>query len=116
MSKKHLFIIAQVVFVILFFALWFLAPSGNCEAENSLKKEKFNGNVVKKYIDREQHLYPTLKLANYNRIVVVDYDKSGFYPFVQIGDSLIKEKGSLDIRLIRNELDTVFTIDYGCED
>jgi len=31
------------------------------------------------------------------------------------GDSIIKEKNSMDIRVIREREDTVFTIDYGCE-
>jgi len=31
------------------------------------------------------------------------------------GDSIIKEKNSMDIRVIRERQDTVFTIDYGCE-
>jgi len=31
------------------------------------------------------------------------------------GDSIIKEKSSMDIRVIRESEDTVFTIDYGCE-
>jgi hypothetical protein len=31
------------------------------------------------------------------------------------GDSIIKEKSIMDIRVIRESEDTVFTIDYGCE-
>lgn len=114
--KKYLIYIIQALFPVLFLLAWLYAPSGNCSAKDSFKKIILTGKVLDRFIDSKSHSYPTLQISNYNKkLVIHEYDKSGFYDFVEIGDSLIKEKGSLDIRLIRNELDTVFTIDYGCE-
>ena len=117
MYRVKLINIIYAICVIVFFVLWYAAPSGECAAERSDVKKFYKGMVIDKFIDRKNHLNPTLKISNYNtKIVFLDYDKSGFYDFVRIGDSIIKEKGNMKIRLIRNDIDTVFTIDYGCKD
>lgn len=112
--KKNFIYIIQIIFIVLFIFVWFYGPTANCSNENHFRKQFIEGRVVNKFLNEKEHLYPTLNmtgtLRNYSFL-----DKSRFYNFVEIGDSLIKEKGSLDIRLIRSNLDTIITIDYGCE-
>jgi hypothetical protein len=43
-------------------------------------------------------------------------DHSGFYEFVQIGDSVTKKGGSLDVYVYRDSSKYKFTIDFKCED
>ncbi len=45
-----------------------------------------------------------------------DWNRSGFYSFVQEGDNLIKVKGDSAIRILRDNLDTMVLIDYGCNE
>lgn len=90
-------------------------PTGQCENEKNVNNMKFEGKVLKKYLDKKEHLNPVLITNDQPYKLIIQIDISRFYEFVEVGDSLKKEKGSLDIRLIRTGLDTVFTIDYGCE-
>lgn len=80
-----------------------------------MRRKDFKGIVLSKYNDQNEHLHPVLELSNNYLRIIIQMDKSNFYSFVELGDSLIKKKGSLNIRLIRKDLDTVFRIDYGCE-
>ena len=119
--KRNLSIAASIIFlgflIILILSI-FRSPDVNCACEEDLKKRSFNGIVLNKYKDYNQHAYPAIKISSgnlYSKEYFFEGENSGCYNFVQIGDSLVKEKGSLVINLIRNGIDTFFIIDYGCE-
>ncbi|MBI3142048.1 MAG: hypothetical protein HYZ16_04410 [Bacteroidetes bacterium] len=116
MRKINPNVILFIVMLTAYLLLKYATPSNNCRAHNQFVNSSFEGVVEDKYRDRNAHLYPTIKLTNdRRRFVFHSIEKSAFYDFVEQGDSLLKEKGSMDVRLIRSNIDTVITIDYGCE-
>ena len=113
------YLINAAVFIALLIVislLWLLTPSGNCIAEDYLRKKLIRGYITEKYYDRESHMYPTLVLSgSQDKFVIHEYDKSLFYSYVHPGDSIYKDSGSLEITVFRESSDTTFIINYGCE-
>jgi hypothetical protein len=70
---------------------------------------EFNGTVTQKYIDRNQHNYETVILENetLKQTILFDFVMGGLYEFIEVGDTLSKKSGSLDLRLKRRDLDTL---------
>ncbi len=77
--------------------------------KNYILKEEYSGTVTKKYVDSLQHNYRTIivKEKKGNKKVLFDFVKNDVYKFIKEGDSLFKNKGSLDLNLKRNDLDTI---------
>jgi hypothetical protein len=109
-------IIGLIVIVI-----WFIKqPSDHQICRNYYRKAKnysYNGIVIKKYIDTENHSHKTIKLLRSGDTLtrIFTEDISGFYEYVQIGDNISKKEGSYDIKLFTGREDTIFTLDYGCD-
>ena len=116
MKANILSIVIFIVIIIVYFLLMTFTPSSECINERELRDKFINGRVYKKYIDYNSHLNPKLRISGSSEIVIFENDVSDFYSFVQIGDSVKKAKGSLNVQVIRNNLDTVFKIDYRCID
>ena len=77
------------------------------------KKEQFGGRIVKKYIDKKQHNYEMLVIqmgGGKDSLLNFSADKSGFYDFIQVNDSIIKLENSNDIRIINRGIS--FTISF----
>lgn len=126
MKKRYFEIIIFVLLVSFFIIMRTCSKSPQCRNEERILEAQWKSNVLKKFIDSTEHNYPTIVIFEYDTIfkkvvnweeelVFFDHEKSGFYDYVRVGDSIIKEKNSMDIRVIRGNKDTVFTIDYGCE-
>lgn len=62
---------------------------------------RFNGSILKKFINREDHMRKTLVLEQRENGIstlqneVFPFDDSGFYDYVAVGDSLVKNEGDL---------------------
>jgi hypothetical protein len=41
-------------------------------------------------------------------------EKTGFWDYVMVGDSLIKDSNTLNIKVIRNGQVKIFTLNHGC--
>lgn len=76
--------------------------------------DNFSGKVSKKYIDWDNHGYKKIVLVNQNetREVRLDYEWMGLFKFIEVGDSVSKEKNNLDMRLRRKELDTMIRLNF----
>ncbi|HPR86325.1 MAG TPA: hypothetical protein PLG33_09740 [Prolixibacteraceae bacterium] len=76
------------------------------------KKAKFEGQIIKKYIDRKQHNYQMLVIQKKEGrdSTYYDTDSSGFWDFVEIGDSVIKIENSNEIKVVNK--DTSFFISF----
>ena len=65
------------------------------------KQRSFRGRVVKKFIHKEEHMDKTLVLEQRKNGIsaktneVFPFDHSGFYDYVELGDSLVKKEGDL---------------------
>lgn len=85
---------------------------GDTPASHFYRRESYSGIVTDKFIDKENHNYHTLIIDNGEQIrrVTFDHEIGGFYEFVEVGDSIFKEPDTLDLRLVRKELDTLIRL------
>lgn len=109
---KNLNPIYQGFFVMLFFAI-FVSTCSYYSNEAKMSKdayinmfgEKFSGSLVKKYLDKQNHMNQTFKLKDSGIIYV--------YPIIwentEIGDSLVKKANSRFVKIIKK--DTTIMID-----
>jgi len=105
--------------IFLFLSLPSLHDSA-CNAYTEFKSQEYKVVIVDKYIDNEDHSYPTLifRDSKDNRIVNQNlvHDVSGFFDFVSIGDTLIKQKDEKGINIKNTKTDTIYVLDYGCNE
>lgn len=111
------FVICIVGFIIIL--KWFdtITPTREEEIKNvisSYRNKYYSGIIVKKYIDREEHNFKKiiLKENHLERTLLFNMEIGGIYDFFTEGDSLIKEKGSLQVRVIRKDLDTLINMQF----
>ena len=81
----------------------------NNDSTDYYKRKEFKGLVIKKFIDKYQHNSRTIiiKENNDNDTLIMDFVMGNVYQYIKEGDSLSKNKGSLDLNLKRNDLDTI---------
>lgn len=109
------YILLSVLFIIIFFIYHFKSPSIiRSEKINRDVLLAFNGVVLDKYIDVINHNYKTCLIhANNDTIkVLLDFDRSGLYSYINEGDSIIKRSGTPKIIVIRNNISKEFVLRY----
>jgi len=81
---------------------------------NQIKFQRYEGEVVKKYYEQKSKNYPSLLLRNRfgDQVVILAFDKSGVFDFVEVGDSIFKRYGSLELTVKRNDLKSKFTLQF----
>ena len=91
-----------------------------CNSYEDFKSDTYDYLVINKYIDSNQHSYPTLVLQYKDgyqfKNTDFDFDKSNLFNFLSVGDSIKKEKGAAIIRVINRKVDTTFKVDFGCDE
>ena len=91
-----------------------------CNDEEAVRMEYWGGVVSRKFLDSENHNYKTLEIKeranNRSRTfrLILSNDKSGLYPYVSEGDSIVKQSGSLAAKVIHDTVEREFIIDLGC--
>jgi len=88
-----------------------------CKFYEEDKNYGYEGDVVNKYIDSLNHSYPIVVFGpGYKGTERIDYthDVSGLFEFIQVGDKVIKKKGTYDVVVTRGDKESIFTLDYGC--
>jgi len=117
-KPKKISLILGLLTIIFFI---FLAKERTKEDCVSIKKKYvnkgYNGIINRKFEDKENHALPTLiiKEENQRKIFGSFRDISGLYEYSQVGDSIIKEKGSLKVKIIRDDKETIFKLDFDCQ-
>lgn len=73
------------------------------------RNDVYSGVVIKKFIDRQKHDYRTIIIEQENKehTVIFSFVMGGLYEFIEVGDTLSKKSGTLDLRLKRKDLDTL---------
>jgi len=102
-----------ILFVVsMFYYVIKISPREYCK---ELKKEKFSGKVLKKYVDLAQHNYQWLVYTKGEGIDSNEFntDLSGFYDYVEINDSIIKIENSYEIMIVNK--DTSFFVNFNCD-
>jgi hypothetical protein len=111
--KKYLKkILGFCVFLILVFLMIKFEDYSHKRFLEKYKKEKFEGKILRKYIDRKQHNYQMLVIQKKEGQDSSSYsnDSSGFWDFIEIGDSIIKIENSNEIKVVNK--DTSFFISF----
>ncbi len=123
--KKKL-IISTVAFVI-FFTLFKIFSSGNYPdffANNGchtlterMRAARFCGIVDEKYLDKKSHMDETIIVNNKKSeiMMIIPNELSGLYEFIEVGDSIFKEKESMECYIKRESITKRFEIDFGCK-
>lgn len=120
--NKNSLKIAYTCLSIIALCSWFyykISKMPNCN-ELLLKENtnSFNGILVNKFIDKDNHLYKTISLLSNNRttkILIPQRDISKLYDYLMPGDSLIKKQGSLIVNTYRKGNLKMFKIDFECD-
>ena len=77
-------------------------------------KKQYQGIVIKKNYIPQNHNWEILEilLSDKSTFYLIPYgnDQSGFYDFVQEGDSIFKEDWGFTFRVKREKIDTLFVI------
>ncbi len=77
---------------------------------------KYDGLVVKKYIDKQNHARPIIIIRN--QIFGDDkkdfvFQSSELFDFIKVGDTISKSRESLLLNIKRRNLDTIIKLDFG---
>lgn len=72
--------------------------------------EEYEGVVRKKYIDSNQHLNKMIDIEN--RDIQLDYENPRLFEFIKVGDTITKNRQSLNFRLQRKGLDTIIRLSF----
>ncbi|PKP24250.1 MAG: hypothetical protein CVU03_13225 [Bacteroidetes bacterium HGW-Bacteroidetes-2] len=116
MKKLNLIILVIFVFSIGFIIINLFSSKVNeifqIHEKDFIFKEEYSGLVKQKYIDKEQHNFKTIivKQKNKEYTILFDFVMGGLYEFIEVGDTLSKKSGTLDLRLKRKDLDTLITM------
>jgi len=89
-------------------------PSYDCQDEKDFKSQGYTYIIKSKFLDSADHGFRTLELYNksgYNSFILVR-DTSGFYEYVDAGDTISKKKNS-NYLVVNGK--RKFTIYFGCE-
>ncbi|MDX8338862.1 hypothetical protein SLH46_06695 [Draconibacterium sp. IB214405] len=88
-------------------------PATNGQRNINFDK-RYNGLVIKKFNDSRNHNEETIEIklsrGSYFYLHPPIIDKSGFYGFVQEGDSIFKDDWGFTFRVRREGKDTIFII------
>ena len=120
--KMKLFIkiwlIACILGAIIVFT-WFnsikLSPKEEINrAVNAYRIEEYSGVIINKFVDRDEHNFKKVILNenNLERVILLDIEQGGLFEFLNIGDSIIKTKDNLKVRVIRNDIDTTIEMKF----
>lgn len=121
MIKFNQFIFKVLGLICLLILLLLFWSSGACSNENWHKRNSADGVITEKFIDKENHNAYTLRIDSKSvyRIMAFEGEFGGLeriYDSIMVGDRLIKEKGTLDLVIIRGDQRMVFTHDTGCDE
>ena len=93
--------------------------NAECNAFKAFLQLSYQGVIVKKYIDRDEHDYHTIEIKSFNNIqnekLILDYDKSGFYKMINVNDTIYKKTGSDTIFIDNNSGKKRYVLNFGCK-
>ena len=88
-------------------------------------KNKFNrigftdfdvtGIIIKKYIDKRNHRFPTIKVKTTNGNeyeFILNRDQSNLYSLIELNDSIIFSKRDFNVHIINSQIDTNIVVNY----
>jgi len=121
--KTKLVVLIIIIIVILLGNLIFKLESPDnkvlsCNWSLDMKMKTFSGSLKEKYIDRSNHGKETLVISKkeMEHQITLTNEKNNIFEKLEIGDLIKKDKGSLQISVIRGKEELIYEMDYGCID
>lgn len=116
--SMKIFEILRIIFVLLIFYLVFSQMKDTnsivCEKNILMRERHFCSTIDAKYIDKAVSSSKVYKLSNGDRIVFGNGWFNDLYQIIEEGDSICKEKNSLDILIFKKDTTFSYKLDYGC--
>jgi len=113
---------AIIFFGLVFTAVYFCVPSvnyTNCLSGEHFRQIAFEGVVLRKYLDKSDHSTPIAELKNYKNSIEKIYlfgDHSGLFDRIAAGDSLKKNKGTIEIlKMVNGDYVNFGYVDFNCD-
>jgi len=113
MKKKLIYLTPILLIAVVFILLSYNKGSLICDRFSLFQGISYSGVVVQKFIDRENHAYPTVIIKDSSDVLVkinLMFDTNNVYDAINIGDTIQKVKGVNFF--VRNSIDTLI-VDYG---
>ena len=88
-----------------------------CKAKTKALNVEFSGVLIRKYEDSSDHFKRKVEISSDEGIYKSSFlasEVSGFYEEILAGDSLIKGKNSLDVKVFRGNIQQSYFLDYIC--
>ncbi len=84
------------------------------QIKNKVQNRSFSGIVKKKFIDSSFHNRETITISNKEAVLVTDfiYEDSSLFNFINVGDSIFKKKNDLNVRVIRDGVDSLIPLTF----
>ncbi|MCB9227502.1 MAG: hypothetical protein H6578_10090 [Chitinophagales bacterium] len=103
--------------IALFAIFLLLQPSDECLSKKYILNKDLQGVVVEKFYDNKHSNVEVIKVRNNNYNVNFNSysERLPLFNYTQIGDSIYKPKGVLEIKLFRGGFDTTFVFNYDCD-
>jgi hypothetical protein len=81
-----------------------------------MKSVRYNGIIIKKYIDTNQHNYKKVILKEdiETQVILFDQEEGGVFQYLEKGDSISKKDGDLTMKIVRGEKDSIYKLNYYC--
>jgi len=115
--KKFNIILGLIGVIGLAFFFGTVDPKADCESliQNE-KSDEYSGVIIEKYIDQDQHMYEKVILDKSpgTDVILLNWETSGFFDFLKIGDSISKNPNGLQVNVWRNDKDTIYNLEFYC--
>lgn len=119
-NPKFAYIFLLIFFVIMIIFIMyenFFQPSYWCKLSKEFKESSYRGVVVKKFIDKENHSAKMILIKHNDKIIDMnlDSDTTSYFEYVNVGDSIIKAKESVNLEVIKRNQIKDFSLYFGCK-
>jgi len=92
--------------------------SRKCLSKELALDEFIDGKLIEKFLNNQNHNFETIIVESPNSKKITSTilmgDISGLFSELKIGDTIKKEKGSLEFHVKSTDLEYVRTLEYGC--
>ena len=97
----------------------FISESNQMDCKTELKRlsiESYEGEIIEKYIDSSNHMNEIILIKNdYGlRTLLCNNETSGLFEYLKVGDYISKKNGNYEVRIKRNEEDTIYNYRTYC--
>ncbi|MFA7301959.1 MAG: hypothetical protein WC069_06635 [Candidatus Shapirobacteria bacterium] len=126
LSKKRIYYIIGAgipIGMIITFALFITVlpkPNQNlpCIYQEKFRQTEWSGIVIKKYMDSLHYNAKRIEIQNNNEVKKIRnnmFFANGNFEKIEVGDSIVKQLGEINIKLFKRDHETVLPVDYGCD-